>query len=287
MRAYLKRHPLSVYFGIAFLISWGGGLLVEGPRLLRGQPIGPAQTLALFPVLVVGVGLAGLALTALVDGRAGVRDLLARMGRWRVGAGWWAAALFTAPVLILLTLLALRNFVSPAFASGFFPLGLVFGLVPGLFEEVGWTGFAYPRLIQRRSPLAAAVMLGVLWGLWHLPVVDYLGAAAPHGGYWLAFFGAFVLLVAAMRVLIEWVYLNTRSLLLAQLMHASSTACLVLFGAPGVSAGQEALWYAIYGLVLWVCVALVVRAEGPSLARLPAAPRGSAAASRRSSPQQP
>ena len=287
MRTLLKRHPLDAYFSVAFLISWGAGLVVEGPRLMRGQPISAENTLMLFPVLVVGVGLAGLALTALVDGRAGVCDLFARMGRWRVGAGWWAAALFIAPALILLTLLALRTFVSPAFASGFFPLGLVFGLVPGLFEEVGWTGFAYPRLMRQRSPLAAAVLLGVLWGLWHLPVVDYLGAAAPHGAAWLPVFGAFVLLVAGMRVLIEWVYLHTRSLLLAQLMHASSTACLVLFGAPGVSPAQEALWYAIYGLVLWTCVALVVRAEGPSLVGQRAAPRGGAAASQQSSPQQP
>lgn len=59
------------------------------------------------------------------------------------------------------------------------------------------------------------VWLGVVWGLWHAPVVDYLGAAAPHGVYWVPFFLTFVAMVMAVRVLIGWIYSNTGSILLA------------------------------------------------------------------------
>ena len=100
-----------------------------------------------------------------------------------------------------------------------------------------------------------------------MPVADFLGAASPHGDWWLAFFGAFTLAMTAMRVLICWIYTNTKSVLLAQLLHISSTGALVIFGAPRVSAGQEALWYAAYAGVLWVVVAIVVAIFGAELKR--------------------
>jgi membrane protease YdiL (CAAX protease family) len=226
VKAFIQRHPVGVYFSLAFLLSYGGFIVVDGPKLARGATIRPLDALLLFPVLVVGVGLIGIILTALVDGRAGLRDLFSRMGRWRVNVGWYAALLIP-PVLILTVLFSLSALVSPAFAPGFFPLGVVFGLIPGFFEEIGWMGFAFPKMrgnMRNRSVLATGVLLGALWGLWHAPVVDSLGAAAPHGVYWLPFFLSFIALVAAIRVLIVWIYANTQSVLLAQLMHFSSTA---------------------------------------------------------------
>jgi membrane protease YdiL (CAAX protease family) len=270
LRAFIHRHPLTLYFGLAFLLSYGGFVVVDGPKLLRGDGLRSIEALILFPVLVVGVGLLGILLTAIVDGRNGLRDLFSRMRRWRVGVGWYAAALLIPPTLILVVLRALSALVSPAFAPGFFALGLVFGLVPGFFEEIGWMGYAFPKLVaQQRSVLAAGVVLGVLWGLWHASVVDYLGAAAPHGAYWLPFFLAFIALVTAMRVLMVWVYSNTQSLFLAQVLHFSSTGSLVVLSAVHASPGQEALWYAIYAATLWIAVALVISLYGKDLVGRP------------------
>jgi membrane protease YdiL (CAAX protease family) len=273
IRAFVQRHPVGVYFSLVFLLSYGGFVLVDGPKLARGEAIQPLDALLLFPVLVVGVGLVGIILTAISDGRAGLRDLFSRMGRWRVNLGWYVAALLIPPVLILTVLSGLSKLVSPAFAPGFFPLGVVFGLFPALFEEVGWTGFAFPKMrvaMKSRSVLATGVLLGALWGLWHAPVVDSLGAAAPHGVYWPPFFLSFIALVTAIRVLIVWIYANTQSVLLAQLMHFSSTGCLVMLSAAHASPAQEALWYAIYAAALWVVVAVVVAIYGKNLARRPA-----------------
>jgi hypothetical protein len=73
-----------------------------------------------------------------------------------------------------------------------------------------------------------------------------------------------------MRVLICWAYANTGSVLLAQLMHMVSTGCLVVLGPPRVTAGEEALWYGAYGIVLWLVVAIVVSIYGKNLAGKPA-----------------
>ncbi len=212
VKKLIRRHPVVTYFGLVYLISYGSFLVLVGPKLLAGKAMQATDAFLLFPIIVIGVCLVGIALTSIVDGRSGLRDLFSRMGRWRVGAGWYAALLIP-PGLILVVLLSLRSLVSPVFAPNLFLLGIVFGLFPGFFEEVGWTGFAFPRMRARHSALGAALLLGVLWGLWHAPVVDYLGAAAPHGVYWLPFFLAFIAILTAMRVLIAWVYSNTNSLL--------------------------------------------------------------------------
>lgn len=266
IKSFLQRHPVATYFGVAFLLSYGGFLVVEAPKLLRGERIQPSDALLLFPVIVIGVGLVGIALTRMVDGRSGLRDLFSRMRRWRVGARWYAVLLLP-PCLYLALLLSLRVLVSPNFAPGFFPIGIVFGLVAGFFEEIGWTGYAFPKMQLKQSPLSASLLLGVLWGLWHAPVVDYLGAAAPHGVYWLPFFLDFIALAAALRILICWIYSNTRSVLLAQLMHASNTGFLVIFGASHTSPAQETLSYALYAAILWAIVALVVARHGKRLTR--------------------
>jgi membrane protease YdiL (CAAX protease family) len=256
IRAFVQRHPLVSYFGLTYLISWLGAFLLAAPRFLQGEPLSKMDGLLLFPVLLLGPPIAGLTLTGLVDGRAGLRDLRARLGRWRLAPRWYAALLLP-PALILAVLVALRALVSPIFVPHFFPLGLAFGLIADSVEEIGWTGYAFPKLQARYGALSASLVLGVLWGLWHAPVVDYLGAATPHGASWWAYFLAFVAVMTAMRVLIAWLYTNTRSVLLAQLLHGSSTGALIMLSPSPIAPGQEALWYAVYAAVLWSVVALV------------------------------
>jgi hypothetical protein len=103
--------------------------------------------------------------------------------------------------------------------------------------------------------LPAAILLGLLWGLWHALVINFLGTPVPHGAYWLHFFLAFTAAMTAMRVLISWLYTHTRSIPLAQLMHACSTGSLVVFSPPAANAAQEAFWYAVYAATLWLLVA--------------------------------
>ena len=265
----VRRHSIIVYFGAAYLVASVAFLLVVGPKLVRGGTMSSTDGLLMFPVMEFGVCAAGFALTASIDGRAGIRDLLRRIGKWRVDGRWYLAALIP-PVAIMVVLFPLGTLVSPEFAPKLMPFGILFGLFAGLLEEIGWTGYAFPRMRATRDAFGASLLLGILWGFWHLPVVDDLGAASPHGASWLLFLLAFVAVVSAVRVLISWVYSNTGSVLLAQLIHASSTGFLVVLSPARVSPAQEAFWYAVYALVLWVVVAVVVAACGKGLVRRPA-----------------
>ena len=263
---FLQRHPVVSYFALTFAISWLGALAVVLPALLRHQPVSKANGMVMFPVMLLGPSLAGLLLTRVADGRTGVRNLLSRISLRHVRSRWYAA-LILPPVLVLAILELLKEVVSPAFAPNFFALGIIFGVPAGFLEEIGWTGYAFPKMRSGNNAVTSAVHLGLLWSVWHMPVVDHLGAAAPHGAYALRFFLAFGLAMTAMRVLIMWLYANTNSILLTQLMHMSSTAALVVFGAPRVSAAQETMWYAFYGLILWLVVALIAKTFGKRLVR--------------------
>src|SRR5216683_3095552 len=232
-KTFVRRHSVSAYFLLTFAISWTGALAVAAPALLRGLEVSKLSGILMFPAMLLGPSVSGIVMTRIVSGKEGTKDLFAGMRRVRVPARWF---------------------------------GILFGVPAGFLEEIGWTGYAFPQMSAKRNPLAAAIVLGVFWGIWHFPVINFLGAASPHGAYWLQFFLAFTLAMTAMRALIAWLYVNTRSVMLAQIMHVSSTGALVIF-SPQVRAGQEAMWYAVYGCVLWVVVGVIAGKWGRGLTR--------------------
>jgi uncharacterized protein len=261
---FLQRHTVSIYFALTFAISWLGALVVAAPSLIRGEPASKAAGLVIFPVMLLGPTLAGLILTRVVDGASGMRDLLFRMSPARVPIRWYAPLLIP-PVLILAVLFCLKALLSARFTPNAFALGVLFGCVAGFFEEIGWTGYAFPKMIAKHNPLAATLSVGLLWCVWHLPAINYLGSATPHGAYWFRYFLAFTAAMIPLRVLICWIYVNTKSVLLAQMMHASSTGSLVVFSPVAVTPRDETIWYVFYAAALWIAVAIILRASGARL----------------------
>jgi membrane protease YdiL (CAAX protease family) len=257
----IGRRPVAAFFLLTFLISWIGAFAVAAPQLIHHRHPTKMTGLLMFPVMLVGPCISGIVLTSILEGARGLRRLLAQMSLSSFPARWYAA-LLVPPVLILTVLLCLERFVSSAYEPNRFFVGILFGIPAGFLEEIGWTGYALPKMRAQSSTLAASLVLGIIWSLWHIPVVDYLGTASPHGTFWLPFFLAFTLAMTAMRVLIAWIYSNTHSLLAAQLMHVSSTGSLVVFSPTQVTAAQEVRWYALYGLVLWIAVAIVAKFFG-------------------------
>ncbi|HEV2419110.1 MAG TPA: CPBP family intramembrane glutamic endopeptidase [Terriglobia bacterium] len=262
----VARHPVGAYFVLTYAISWLGALAVAAPRLLRGEALTEVDGLIMFPVMLLGPSIAGIVLTRVVDGRSGLRGLFSRMRHARVPARWYAALLIP-PSLIVVVLWGLKTFLSPIYTPNTFLIGISFGILAGFLEEIGWTGYALPKMRSPANVLGPAILLGLLWSAWHLPVINYLGTATPHGAYWLRFFFAFAAAMTAMRVLISWVYVNTGSVLLAQLLHAVSTGSLVAFSPTRANAAQEAMWYAVYAVALWIAVGIVVAVYGKRLDR--------------------
>jgi uncharacterized protein len=263
-RNWWVRLGVPVYFVATFAISWAGAFAVAAPHLLRHESVPKFAGLMMFPAMLLGPFLSGIGLTYLIDGRSGLRELSTRIFSLRFRKRWFGALLLP-PILILLTLLGLRVLVSPVYTPNVFVLGIAFGLPAGVFEEIGWTGFALPKMRWPNSALGRAVLLGVVWSAWHIPVIDYLGTATPHGAYWVEYFLAFAAAMTAMRVVIACVYANTGSVLLAQMLHACSTSALVVLSPSRVSAVQEATWYAAYAAVLWIAIGVVAASYGRGL----------------------
>lgn len=261
MKGFLRRHPIAAYFELTFALSWAAALAVASPHLIRHEPLPKLTGILMFPAMLLGPFLVGLLMRWTVDGRTGLLTLRSELLRLFVPARYYTALLIP-PILVVVVLVSLTVFLSPAYEPNRYWLGVTFGIPAGLLEEIGWTGFAFPRMRARFGMLRASVLLGLIWSLWHLPVIDFLGAASPHGAYVFPFFLAFTLAMTAIRVLIGWLYTQTQSVLLAQLMHISSTGSLVVFGAPGLMPGQEVLWYAFYGLALWCVLASAINILG-------------------------
>jgi membrane protease YdiL (CAAX protease family) len=270
MRAFVQRHPVATYYVLVFAISWGGGVIVLGPGgILGSRPISAAQMPFVYLTAIAGPGVAGIVSTAVVHGRAGVRDLLSRLLRWRVSVRWYAIALLTAPLLVTAILFAL-SLTSPAFLPGIITTSdktrlLVSGIAAALlvppFEELGWTGFAIPQLRTRYGIVTTGVIVGLLWGAWHFPLFaeSARSSATVPPSLYLA-----VLLFSWLppyRVLMVWVYDRTKSLLVAMLMHVPIVVTSLVLG-PATTPKVILTYDLIFASALWILVAAVAIGGG-------------------------
>ena len=188
VRGMVRRHPLIAFFVLAYVLTWWIY------PLLRFSPL-----LGLFGLF--GPALAAIIMAAVTGGKAGVKALLSRVVLWRVGLPWYVIALGLPTVLSIATagLSYLLGASKSTQVGALTVLELVlFVLVVG--EELGWRGYALPLLLEKRSAVTASLILGVLWGLWHLPT--FVVPGTPQYGLPLA---AFVLLTIEYSILMTWV----------------------------------------------------------------------------------
>ena len=246
IRTAIKGYPLASYFVLAYVFAWSLVLLTR-VSLLFGF-------LALF-----GPASAAIIVTASTDGRTGVRALFQRLAIGRVGLRWYIVALGLPAVLSLGTVglsLALGMPTTVQF-NALSPVAItLFILVIG--EELGWRGYALPRLQTRFGGVGASLILGILWAGWHLPNQFIPGLDCYGYG-----FGAFACYVVAMTVLFTWLARETRgSVLLAWLFHGAINTLLFLNAAVDI---VQRWWLsaAVYGTAALIVVLLA----GPHLTR--------------------
>lgn len=245
---------MTSYFVLVYALAWGGVLAVAGVLGLPGAAATPADVGMLALPMLIAPGLAAVVLTAHLEGKPGLRALWARMTHWRVGLHWYALAVAALPVLLITILSTMSALISPAYAPTLALTGLA-GLFAGYLEEIGWTGYATPRLLVRWSPLRAGVLLGALWAIWHA-LADHLIRGPTLGAFWPVTFALFVLPLVAWRVVMTVVYARTQSGVVAQLMHFAYTGSLAAFvPLAALSPTQDAWVYAVLSGALWMCVA--------------------------------
>jgi uncharacterized protein len=237
MRTAIERYPLATFFILAYAFAWSLALLTS-ISLLFGF-------LSLF-----GPTAAAILVTASVDGRAGLHALFRRLAIWRVGLRWYIVALGL-PALLSLGVVGLSLALGMPVAVQFSALSpltaTLFFLVIG--EELGWRGFALPRLQARYGGLGASLILGLLWAGWHLP--NQLISGLEYYGYG---FPAFALYVVPMTVLFTWLANQTRgSVLLAWLFHGAINTLIFVNSAVDI---VQRWWLsaAVYGVVAVVVV---------------------------------
>ena len=274
---FIKKNPVFTCFSLSFVISWGLIIILAGPG---NMPIDAEQSQKLLPLLyammLVVPSAAGLLLTGLVHGKAGFQKLRTQLFMWQAGIRWYAYALLTAPIIASVVLFILSRF-SPEFNLGIFNsgdkvgiimTGIFTGLMVGLFEEIGWSGFIIPNLRKRYSILITGLMVGLLWGAWHFILFwerDSFSEALPL----LIILARLFAWLPPFRVFMVWILDRTGSLLIVILTHASlvfTTTVLV----PMTLTGKNLLtWLLLWGAVLWIIVLAITMFKGRLFSQKP------------------
>jgi membrane protease YdiL (CAAX protease family) len=238
---------LLLFLLLAFVLSWW-----PWPLYLTGR----------FPLPIASFGpfLAAVIVLSVGRGRGTVRDLLRSMVRWRVSRVAWAFAVLT-PVVLTSAALALNLLLGAEpvdgpswYAAAELPVGFLAALlVPGFggaWEEPGWRGYALPRFAKRWGWTRAAVTLGIVGAVWHLPLV-----LAGLDSWW------DVPLLLGVNVVIAWIFRRSGgSVLLMMVLHATNNAFSGGFVTPmfdGADASREAALVAL----LWLAAAALVLAR--------------------------
>jgi uncharacterized protein len=214
----MTARTLIPFLALTFTLTWGiAALLVFAPDGME-RIFGPmSYTNLAFIVAVYGPSIAGVILVTRSYGFAGLASFLRRVTLWRMSKRWWAFLLVGIPALTYLASALSGHFTDP---FPFSPWHLVIPaaatrLITGPVEELGWRGVALPLLQRRVAPLWAGLVVGVIWGLWHLPAFAIGGTA--HAAW---DFGPYFLGVVALSVIVTALFNASRgSLLVAALFH--------------------------------------------------------------------
>ena len=276
LKRQIRQRPMTAFLAIVYIATVVSFL----PPLLSDIGLGllPFTLPAVQPfvlLLAITIAAAAFVVTAFAGGRGAARALRGDAFRWRVGLQWYLLAVFGLPLAAILgatvvwgsaplTALA-RSW--PLLFTAFLPQAVLIAILVSIWEEIGWTGFAFPRLQRRYGPLPASLMVNTLQALVHVPLLFIVGglndSRIPVGEYPLYLFYLFVATIPV-RILMSWLYNATgRSLIVVALFHGAMNVTAGTLLMPKLVPTSDTAW--VYG-VFAVCAVLILIATRGRLA---------------------
>ena len=243
----IRRHSVTLFFVLTFLIAYVMIMLV----FLTGIE---------WPVYVAAVSasIAGLITAALTGGKEGLKRLLSGFIRWRCNPMWYILAIIIPPMIILITIgisMIFNTQFQIQWTAGWAMVITIFSLEfvqSGLGEEIGWRGYATPKLMERRSALVSSLIVGVVWAAWHIPLYFIPGwiqhTLSQSIGFPLTFmvYSSFII---ALAIAHSWIYLVSKgNLWLPVLMHSSINSFMAFFALGDFEV------YGLMPMIIVICV---------------------------------
>lgn len=282
MTKIFKQHPAAGYFIVVLLIAAGSIVIISA---FTGLPAPTAEKDRLFPlavsILLFSPLLSGVFMTIVLDGFKGLKHYFGQIRAVKRHVTWYLLVFFFAPLLVFGLLSVLMQF-SPEYRPAIFTtdnivstllIGLAIGFFGGgLFEEFGWTGFALPKLRKKYGSLTSGIILGFVWGVWHVPVTyfacgDVNGNLDPDAFTPTIVF--YMLVLPVYRILMVYVYDYTKSLPISMIMHAVLSASTVFIFLPKAQGNALSLYYLIlFGILVilaGICYILISKSDKQKL----------------------
>jgi membrane protease YdiL (CAAX protease family) len=259
MNSFLKKYQIIFFFILTFIISWypwytgGVGFKAAGPSY------------------------AGLIVVALVGGWAGIKEMLRRLVKWRVGFRWWAVA-FLGPLVIVLTAIGIH-----VLTGGEAPSLRVWKVEPHMVlvlmlilvspmggaggeEYFGWRGYAQPKLQEKLgkwAPILTSLIIGVVWAVWHLP--EFFNPASTQYALGWSGFVPLIIMEITISVIMTWLFNKTGGSVLVAgviwhlMIDTFSTTLLSNFTVTGMLSG-EPMQPVDMGLIMLLAVIMSILA---------------------------
>ena len=244
-----QRDPLIPFFLLTFLITWGlGAFAIFLPSQFQTLVGELTETSPVYFLAIAAPTISATILAFAWDGWNGLKSLYARLIHWRFSFKWYVLVLIVIPVVGWIAAhITGASPLKPTDTSAEFLMLLFYLLVTGpLCEELGWRGYALPRLLNRFSPFTASLILGVIWGVWHLPSFFVSGMVQKGMSILI-----FILYTPCLSILMTWVFQYTNgSVLSAVMIHYMVNFCASILGVTLPILGIILLMGSILVLVL-------------------------------------
>lgn len=259
----IKRRPVLSFS--LFIVVWTWILMAVIIAIVPVDPVaGPQFVHVALVFFVASPSVFGFVFTRIVDGKTGVRDLLSRAVHWRVHPIWYVVSLLFIPAVIGVSVLIrgwLGTDLSQLDIVGQLAFALPIALLAGVMEEFGWRGFMLPRLLRQGSALRAALIVGVVWALWHAPI-NYMGLS-KYGWDAVPILLVLAILPIAQTIPMVWIHNSAKSsMLMMVLTHISITGGFIIFALPNATAAAELKGNVITAGTLALAAIAVVAAVG-------------------------